>query len=77
MLMASVLPLVIILLGVLNLIRDDVALWTALWLDVLLLGLLGYFASGTWTRKPSVRLGVGSATALLGVCIVVLKALIH
>ena len=41
MLVASVVPLAIVLLGVVNLVRDDVAVWTALWVDALLLGILG------------------------------------
>lgn len=77
MLFASVVPLGIILLGVLNIARDSVVLWTALWVDVLLLGLLGYFSAARWTRVTSMRLMVGSGTALLGVCIVALKAFMH
>lgn len=77
MLVAAVVPLAIVLLGVLNFVRDDVALWTALWVDALLLGLLGYFSAARWTRRTSMRLMVGTGTALLGVCIVVLKAFLH
>ena len=77
LLIAAVVPLGIVLLGVVNLISDDVALWTALWVDAVLLGLLGYFSSGAWTRNTSLRLRVGFGTALLGVCIVLLKAFIH
>lgn len=77
MLIAAVVPLAIVMLGVVNLIRDDIALWSALWIDVVLLGVLGYFSAGRWTRKSSQRFGVASGTALLGVCIVLLKALIH
>lgn len=77
MLVASVVPLTIVLLGVLNLIRDDVAVWFALWVDVLMLGVLGYFSAARWTVKTSARFGVGAGTALLGICIVVLKAFMH
>ncbi|MDJ0321928.1 hypothetical protein [Pseudarthrobacter sp. PS3-L1] len=77
MLIAAVLPLAIVLLGVINLIGDEIALWTALWVDVVLLGVLGYVSAGSWTQKLSQRLTMGSATALLGVGIVLLKALIH
>ncbi|PQZ94836.1 hypothetical protein CQ018_05695 [Arthrobacter sp. MYb227] len=77
MLIASVIPLLIVLLGVTNLVRDDVALWTALWVDVLFLGLLGYFSAVRWTRQQSMRIGVGLSTALLGVVVVILKALVH
>lgn len=74
---AAVIPLGIVLLGVVDLIGDDTALWTALWVDTALLGLLGYFASAAWTSKSSMRLRVGLGTALLGVCVVLLKAFMH
>ena len=77
LLIAAVVPLVIVLLGVVNLISDDIALWTALWVDAALLGLLGYFSSGAWTRNTSLRLRVGFGTALLGVGVVLLKAFMH
>lgn len=77
MLVAAVVPLGIVSIGVLNLIRDDVVLWTALWVDVLLLGLLGYFSAARWTHVTSMRWLVGTGTALLGVCIVILKAIMH
>lgn len=77
LLIAAVVPLAIVLLGVVDLISDDTAVWIALWVDTALLGLLGFFASAAWTRKTSLRLRVGAGTALLGVCIVLLKAFIH
>ncbi|MGL3807592.1 hypothetical protein ACSYDW_16015 [Paeniglutamicibacter sp. R2-26] len=77
LLFAAVVPLAIVLLGVLNLVSDDTALWTALWVDAGLLGLLGYFSAGTWTRNTSLRLRVGLGTALLGVGVVLLKAFMH
>lgn len=77
MLVAAVIPLAIVLLGVLNLVRDDIVLWTALWVDALLLGLLGYFSAARWTARTSMRLLVGTGTALLGVCVVMLKAVMH
>lgn len=77
MLIAAVVPLAIVFLGVVNAISDDIALWTALWVDVGLLGVLGYLSARAWTRRRALRLAVAAGTALLGVCIVVLKALIH
>ncbi|RNE48711.1 hypothetical protein [Corynebacterium alimapuense] len=77
MLLAAILPLAIIFLGVVNLIRDDIALWTALWVDVALLGLLGYLSTTAWAQKPFLRWAVGGATALLGVSIVILKTLAY
>lgn len=76
-LFAAILPLGIVLLGVLGFISGDTATWTALWIDVALLGLLGYFGTGGWTRRRSIRIAAGGLTALLGLSIMLLKALIH
>ena len=43
LLIAAVVPLVIVLLGVANLISDETALWTALWVDAALAGAPGVF----------------------------------
>ena len=66
LLIAAVVPLAIVLLGVVNLVSDDIALWTALWVDVLMLGLLGYFSSGAWTRNTSLRLRVRAGDRVVG-----------
>lgn len=77
LLLAAVVPLGIMLLGVVNLIHDDIAVWTALWADVLLLGLLGYLASRGWTRNRAYRLLAAVVTTSLGLAIVLLKVLMH
>ncbi|MFT3799551.1 hypothetical protein [Microbacterium sp.] len=77
MLLASVIPLVVLLLGVSHLIDDDVAIWAALLVDTLLLGVLGWLAVAHWTSKFWVRLTSALTTAAFGAIIVLLKALIH
>lgn len=77
LLLAAIVPLAIIFAGVLKLISGDIATWAALWVDVALLGLLGYFGSAGWTKRTSLRIAASTVTALFGVSIMLLKALIH
>lgn len=77
LLMAATVPLLILLLGVANILDDGTALWAALWVDVLLLGILGYLLSRNWTVKAWIRVATAFGTALLGALIVVLKTIVH
>ena len=77
LLLAAIVPLAIIFAGVLSLISGDTATWAALWVDVALLGILGYFGSAGWTKRTSLRIAASAVTAALGVSIMLLKALIH
>ena len=77
LLLASIIPLAIVLLGVLDLVNDATAVWVALWVDVGLLALFGFLSSRSWTRKLHYRFGAALVTTLLGVGIVYLKSLIH
>ncbi|MHA7178429.1 hypothetical protein ACX80D_17500 [Arthrobacter sp. Sr24] len=77
LLLAAIIPLAIVLFGVLDLVNDDTAVWVALWVDVSLLTLFGFLSSRSWTRKLHYRVGAALVTTLLGVGIVLLKALIH
>lgn len=73
---AAVIPLVILLLGVLNIIRDETAIWAVMWADIALLASLGYLASRRITDKPLSRTWVSLLTAAFGGIIMALKALI-
>lgn len=77
LLVAALVPLIVLLLGGLGVISNDTAVWTALWVDVVLLGGLGYLAVARVTRVSWARFVGAGTTALLGVAIMVLKALIH
>lgn len=77
LLAAALLPLSMILLGAVGVLSDDAAVWTALWLDVVLLGGLGYLAVARRTGRHAPRLVGALLTAALGVAIMALKVFIH
>lgn len=77
LLLGALIPLLIILLGAAGVIEDDTAVWAALWIDAALLGVIGYLAVARMTTKPWARAVGAIVTALLGVAIMVMKALIH
>lgn len=74
---AAVPPLVVLGLGVTHFVDDDVAIWTALALDIVLLGVLGWAAVSAWTHRFWPRLASALITAGFGAVIAGLKALIH
>jgi hypothetical protein len=77
LLVAAIVPLVIVFAGVLSIISAEDATTAALWADVVLLGALGVFGAGGWTKNLAFRIVAGLLTALLGVAIIVLKAIFH
>lgn len=77
MLFASVAPLLILFLGVIRVFSDETAIWTALIVDTVLLGALGWLAVARWTRNVWHRLLSALITATFGGVIVLLKAVIH
>lgn len=77
MLLAAIVPLVALMLGVFRVVDDDTAIWIALTLDILLLGLLGWLAVARWTARFWPRLASAVITAAFGGAIALLKSLIH
>lgn len=77
MLIAAVAPLVILLLGGLRMIDDEVAMWTALGVDTLILAVLGFMGVARWSRNPWLRAGSALITAAFGVIVVLLKVFVH
>ncbi|PPL19957.1 hypothetical protein [Microterricola pindariensis] len=77
LLAAALIPLGVILLGTVGVLSDDAAVWAALWVDVVLLGVLGYLAVARRTRRQAPRVVGALLTAALGVGIMLLKAFIH
>lgn len=74
------LPAVMQTLSVLGLVSHGTAILGTLWLDVMLLGVLGvlgHFGVAGWTRKLGPRLTGAALTAALGVVLILLMAWIH
>lgn len=77
MLIASVAPLLVLLLGATRVIDDQLAMWTALVLDSVILGVLGWVAVARWNSHWSMRLLSALLTAAFGGVLIILKAVVH
>jgi hypothetical protein len=77
MLLAAFLPLSMLLFGHGLVLDGTQAVWGALWLSVLLLGVLGYAKAMPWTTNPWVRVASAAITSALGLVLILLKALVH
>lgn len=77
MLVVAVVPVAVLLLGVLRFVDDEIAVWTALAVDLVFLGALGWFVVAQWTPRVWPRVASALITAAFGVVIMALKALLH
>jgi hypothetical protein len=77
MLLISLAPVAVLLLGVTRVVDDDTAVWFALFIDALALGILGWLAVAKWTKHFWLRLASALLTAAFGGILIVLKAFIH
>jgi hypothetical protein len=76
-LFAALPPSAVLLLGALQAVPDDAAVWVALWLGVVILGVIGYRMFALRQSSLRVRILGSLSTAAFGVAMIVLKALIH
>ena len=76
MLVAGVIPLVVLTMGTFNLISDHNAIWGTLWVAVVVLGILGWLGVASWSPRLQARLLGALITSLLGLALVLLKALV-
>ena len=76
-LLAALIPAMVLLLGVIGLLTHHNAIWGALWADVALLGVIGFLGVSRWTDRLEMRALAGVGTALLGIVLIALKALVH
>ncbi len=74
---AVLLPVLALLLGVVELITHQQAVWGTLWVSVVLLGVLGYVKVAAWSDRPAIRLASAAATSTLGIALILLKTLVH
>lgn len=77
MLLVTLIPVIVLSLGVLGLISHEAAVWGTLWLDVALLAVLGYLEVAGWTPKVWARALGGLITAAFGMLLVALKSWIN
>jgi hypothetical protein len=77
MLVISLAPVAVLLLGVTRVVDDDFAIWLALTIAALALGVLGWLAVAKWTRHFGLRLASATLTAAFGGILILLKALLH
>jgi len=77
MLLASVPPLIILLLGATRVVDDGTALWAALIVNTVQLGALGWIAVARWSTHWLPRILSALITAAFGGVLILLKAVIH
>jgi hypothetical protein len=77
MLLASVPPLAILLLGTTRVIDDSTSLWVALTVNTVMLGALGWIAVARWSTHWLPRILSALTTAAFGGVLILLKAVIH
>ncbi|KAA9110217.1 hypothetical protein [Microbacterium rhizomatis] len=77
MLVVSVPALVLLLAGSAEVVDDELALTTALVVNVVLLALVGWIAVARWSTSFWARTGGALLTAAFGLVLTVLKAFVH
>lgn len=77
MLVSSFVPVVLLALGAMHVIDEELAIWLALWSGVAVLAVLGYVAFARRGVGMGWRLLGAVGTAAFGVVLILLKAAIH
>ncbi|MGR0319166.1 hypothetical protein [Agromyces sp. ZXT2-3] len=77
MLVAALIPAFILLLGATRAIPDPIAIWTALWVGVGVLAVLGFIAFRRRGASLLIQVTGALGTAAFGVAMIVLKAFVH
>lgn len=76
-LIAASLPAGVLLLGALHAVSDEVAVAIALWLGVIILGVIGYEAALVRGAGHAMRIFGCLSTATFGILMIVLEAVLH
>jgi hypothetical protein len=77
MLYAPIVPTIALIMGALGIIPDPAAIEASLWISVAVLGVLGYLAFVAKRAPWFVSVLGGLATAVLGLLIILLNAVMH
>jgi hypothetical protein len=77
MLVAALIPSFILLLGATRAVPDSIALWTALWVCVAVLAVLGFIAFRRRGASMLMQVLGSLATAGFGFAMILLKAFVH
>lgn len=77
MLYAPILPTIALLIGALGIIPDAIAIDAALWVSVIVLGVLGFLAFVAKRSTWIISVLGGLATAVLGLLIILINAVMH
>lgn len=77
LLVLGAVPVFVLSLGVVGLLRQTDAVWGALVVDGILLGVLGWFITAARTKSFWARIGGTLLTAGCGAIMILLKVLIH
>lgn len=73
----AVIPLIVLAFGASGVLRATNAVWAALVLDVMLLGLVGWLMAAARTDRLWMRVGGALVTAAFGGSLIALKVVIH
>lgn len=77
LLISSLFPVAVLALGTIGVLEDMTAIWGALYINTLVLGVLGWLGVARWTSSFWWRAASALTTALFGGFVIVLKAFVH
>lgn len=77
MLASAAVPLITLGASALGVVGQEQAVWGALWINVALLAVLGFWGVSRWSERLWMRLTGALITAAFGLAMVALKVLIH
>lgn len=77
MLLAAAVPIIPLVLGTLEVVDDQVAIWGTMWTVVIVLGVVGFAKIAQWSDLLWLRLAGAGVTSGLGVVLILAKTLVH
>lgn len=77
LLLSAVFPVAVLSLGAIGILDDVFAIWGALYINTVVLGVLGWLGVSHWTSSFWWRAASAVTTALFGGFVIILKAFVH